>query len=127
MQRAIDRGFGLWRAVQRAVERGEDCLDRVRVATDHQRAKQLKFRCQRLLDRAHVRDRGGIAEALIAVIRGETQHVAVAHRAGGKREAPGRVLLAHRAGRDLKVPNDHQASSEGYCSCGSRAARMRSA
>src|SRR5205807_2047256 len=51
---------------------------------------------------------GGIAEAFVAVVAGDAQHLPIGHRARGQRKAPGRVLLAHRAGRDLKVSNDHR-------------------
>lgn len=109
VQRAVDRRLCLRRAVQGLVHRHQDGLDAVRVLADHQRAEQLQLRLQRIHGRAHVRRGGGVAETLHAVVSGDADDVPVGHRARGQRKAPGRVLLAHAAGRYLEVADDHGA------------------
>jgi hypothetical protein len=111
VERAIDRGLGLRCAMHRAVERNQDRLDAARIVADDERPEQFELGFQRTLGRAHMRRRRGIAEAFVPVFGRDVDNMSLRHRARRQSKAPGRIVLAHRAGCCVQFADDHDVNT----------------
>src|SRR3954451_17968597 len=108
MQRAVDAGFGLAAAGERAIQLLQYCLDRERVIAQNDRLEALQFMRQGFEGRSHVRRRVRVALTSMSLVRSNAHDPAARGRGGAERKVPVLVLQRHHARLELEAFDSHQ-------------------